>query len=246
MCTVTAFYWPKNDSAEGLLLTVTMNRDEAVNRPEGVVQHKNSPSGNLLHWYPTDAATGGTWFGVGRAGLVFALLNRYQDSQVLGNTAVVSRGAIIPSLLQCDSIDEVEQHLSPTYCGNFSPFDLLVFIGGLCHQFSWNGKLLEKQQQAINDGFFYTSSSINMAEVLDVRSEQFRGFVQQYKTYSRHEFSGYVVSALHSLRGDYNPSYSINMVRSNRQTRSICQARVAESKVECDYWPLAVKQAPVS
>ncbi|BCD97614.1 NRDE family protein [Marinagarivorans cellulosilyticus] len=245
MCTVTAFYWPQSNLAEGPLLTVTMNRDEAVNRPEGVVQHKRSPSGDLLRWFPTDAATGGTWFGVGCAGLVFALLNRYQDSQVLGNTAVVSRGAIIPRLLQCRSTDEVAQHLSLAYCGNFSPFDLLVFIGGLCHQFSWNGKQLEKQQHAISGGFFYTSSSINMAQVLDFRSQQFRGFVQQYKYYSRYEFSDYVVSALHSLQGD-NPSYSINMMRSNRQTRSICQVRVAAGKVECDYWPLAIKHAPVS
>lgn len=239
MCTVTAFYRPVKALGNQFQLIVTMNRDEAIDRAEGAVELQKNAEGALEYWYPTDAATKGTWFGVGSAGLVMTLLNRYQDSHLSKGVGFTSRGAIIPSLLACSTITEIIQKMSPAYCGFFQPFDLLVFSGELCYQFAWDGGALRQLEHAIDRGFFYTSSSIDIEDVTVFRRNHFLHFVNHHKRRPSYEFSRDVVSVLHGARDQKNPSWSINMQRPGRQTRSICQAQVAEAVV-CHYWPLAI------
>lgn len=240
MCTVTAFYRPMCElDNKSRVLIVTMNRDEAVDRAEGTVELQKNAEGALHYWYPTDAATRGTWFGVGAGRLVMTLLNRYQDSHLPTKVALKSRGAIIPSLLSCSTILEVSQKMSLAYCGFFQPFDLLVFLGELCYQFIWDGKTLRKLEHAIDEGFFYTSSSVDLENVSEFRRHHFLDFVNHNKRRPVREFSRDVVSVLHSARDQEKPSWSINMQRPGRQTRSICQAWVGDAIV-CHYWPLAI------
>ena len=88
-----------------------MNRDERPSRlsgtPPTVQQHA---SGSAL--WPTDRDAGGTWVAVSDRGLVSFLLNRYQDSLTWQPERPLSRGALIPGLLDALDLAEVDRRLA--------------------------------------------------------------------------------------------------------------------------------------
>jgi uncharacterized protein with NRDE domain len=119
MCLI-AWHWQPDHETPLLLLG---NRDEFYARPTQSVQWWNDAP--VLAG--RDLQAGGTWLGVNRRGQLAALTN-YRDPLNNRDNAP-SRGALVTDFLTGD-------WSSPTYlnelagrCGDFNPFNLLVFDG---------------------------------------------------------------------------------------------------------------------
>lgn len=119
MCTVTAI-----PIADGFRLAC--NRDERRDRPTArppaihVLQHRRAV-------FPVDPIGPGTWAGVNDAGLAAALLNRtlsLPGGPHAGGSR--SRGLIIPSLLDADSIDRAVAMIDTLRVETLAPFRLLI------------------------------------------------------------------------------------------------------------------------
>ncbi len=192
-----------------------MNRDEFRGRDElNSINHSN---GNC---FPVDKASGGTWFGFNQQGTVMALLNRYQDSQVLTKT---SRGILIPQLLQSNSIDLTLNQLLAQYL--FNPFDLVSTNQTHLIQYGWTGKKLIKAKQ--NIPFFISSSSVDSQIVLSHRMNLFTKFqpVNQEQ----------ILTQLHLFQDGSDKSASIYMSREQTHTKSISQVVIENNSLTFNY-----------
>ncbi len=123
MCLI-AWNWQPNSATPLLLLA---NRDEFYARPA-----------LALHWWEADASGaqilagkdmqgGGTWLGISRTGRLAALTNFRSGVPQRANTP--SRGELVAAFLHSDQpADAYLQQLAPR-CGDYNPFNLLVFDG---------------------------------------------------------------------------------------------------------------------
>jgi uncharacterized protein with NRDE domain len=239
-------------------LIVTMNRDEAIDRLEGEPVTLYDDSGALDYWHPTDAPTGGTWFGVNGEGMVMALLNRYQDINLnqniplqsqnlrsdhsfekhLKNDKYLSRGLIIPALLPCKSIEEVLRKCTTFDWSRYAPFDLFIFYRDGHHQLKWSNNVLSMMNDRSKAPFFYTSSSVDFEDAKLYRESVFKQFVENSLPNKNFESAANdAVSLLHESYCNRNRSLSINMRRPGRHTKSISQVRVNDG-LAMHYWPL--------
>ena len=115
MCTVTVL-------RVGDMLRLVCNRDESRQRPSAY-----SPlitlAGRLHALMPQDPAGRGTWIAANSAGLVFAILNTYPETpRIESDPHRISRGLIIPSLLECAMLLTLELKI---------PSHGLLTVGGL-------------------------------------------------------------------------------------------------------------------
>lgn len=119
-----------------------MNRDEQRTRsialPPAI--HRRGP---LRALYPQEPS-GGTWIGVNERGMTFALLNWYSRTP-LPNTGTISRGSIIPALLEADSPSEAEASLKSFPLAAMNPFRLIIIASSFRSLCEWqsDGHLLE-------------------------------------------------------------------------------------------------------
>lgn len=228
MCTLTVF-------ARDGGTVVTMNRDEADTRDEAgeFVQHNADPRQH--YWWPLDAVSHGTWFGVRGDGLVIALLNRYQAQ---ANPPQRSRGLIIPELLR--SLDTNEHPLrrslpcrrtiSPEKLmeknwQDFAPFDLVLVQQGQLLQCSWEKDEMRVQPVDLDSPYLLVSSSVDYEDSVRVRRNAFEKFVRDFPQASPQE----IIEKLHRQPHADNPSLGFQMKRPGRCTRSISQAIISRA-----------------
>lgn len=123
MCLI-AWNW-QPDSATPLLLLA--NRDEFYARP-ALPLHWWAPASNGSQILAgRDLQGGGTWLGLSRTGRMAALTNFRSATPQRTNTP--SRGELVAAFLQGeDSAASYVQQLA-RHCGDYNPFNLLVFDG---------------------------------------------------------------------------------------------------------------------
>ena len=224
-------------------LIVTMSRDEAVVRHEGtpVLQCKNQ---RFNYWHPTDAQAGGSWFGVNRAGVVAALLNRYQDTPVKPFETYSSRGLIVPKLLACFSKEAVLTQLAALDVKYFMPFDVWVFVGGQRCHYAWDGQQAIFMLSEHNTHFLAMSSSADYVAAKQYRQAAFEQFgLALQANVNPQNVPAEIISQLHQKRCAFNSSLGFNMQRPGRHTKSICQAVITPNCVSYRYVPEAAMAA---
>lgn len=129
MCTLSVVSSPAD--APHCLWRAVFARDELRARPpSGTPVLHDGPTRAL---FPIDAAGGGTWLAVTERGLLLALLN--QNPRPAATPAPTpqprarSRGSIIPTLLDCQSLAETRQALARLDPAGLSPFRLVALCG---------------------------------------------------------------------------------------------------------------------
>lgn len=123
MCLI-AWNWQPSSATPLLLLA---NRDEFYARP-ALPLHWWDPAANGAQILAgKDVQGGGTWLGVSRTGRMAALTNYRCGTPQRSNTP--SRGELVAAFLHSDqSAQDYLQQLAQ-HCGDYNPFNLLVFDG---------------------------------------------------------------------------------------------------------------------
>ncbi|MDH4063084.1 MAG: NRDE family protein [Acidobacteriota bacterium] len=121
MCTVSVVATPDRS-----LVRLLVNRDERRLRPmaQPLLLHR-TVTGTAL--WPIDPVSGGSWIAANDAGLALALLNMNGRRPARG---APSRGAIVPRLAACRSLDEAVAHWRSFDTTGFVPFRLVVVERG--------------------------------------------------------------------------------------------------------------------
>lgn len=208
---------------------ITMNRDELIERVESDPQIHNLNNG-IYGWYPADTVSNGTWFGVNNHGLVLTILNRYQY-QEHNSQAFISRGKIIPYLLGYTGVLACLKALDKLYLAHFMPFTLLLVQGTMLVRVVWNGAKMNQYVETYSTPFFITSSSVNIEAVTAWRNQAFDRFLCENNC-----LSAELLLAFHLTVSKNNLSYSINMQRQGRQTKSITQVAIEHERAKVLYY----------
>jgi len=164
MCTVTAVLLQGGaccSIGDAPVLRVICNRDEARARADAIppLRREFADRTAIL---PIDPLSQGTWIGVNDAGLVLCLLNASLQGPFLAPSRPLrSRGDIIPSLLDCDSVAEIVARVDRVNPHDFPPFRLLAITRDhLAVLASDHSTLRVQHAQPMVDPFFITSSSL--------------------------------------------------------------------------------------
>lgn len=119
MCTILLAYravadWP---------IIVGNNRDEFFSRT--AIPPRVFANGRLQRWIaPVDESSGGSWWACNNNGLLVFLTNRWNG--LPPDESKISRGKLVQSMIQNDSIAAAGEWLCNTDLSSYNPFNLLV------------------------------------------------------------------------------------------------------------------------
>lgn len=216
MCTASVFR-----SSNSLLLTA--NRDELRTRNEAGIKQLNINETHLV--YPVDAAANGTWVGGNNHGVAACLLNMYQSNY----QGVLSRGLIIPKLLEKENLADVRGWLTSIFRAElYSAFVLLVMDIDELYRYKWDGEELIEEIIEFDQWFLESSSSVSLLPTLEHRQ-------QLFSDWQRENGKANDVMAFHLSRDVNNASQSVCMAREKSHTKSICQVAIDQAGVEFRY-----------
>lgn len=214
MCTAT---WQNNKDH----LSFWFNRDELHTRKPAF-----KPvifSSKLKYIAPVDADSGGSWLAVNEAGLIIALLNRYDPFEP---ETPLSRGNLVVESAQFDTIQETVNYLNSIDLKNFKPFQLLILgtnntDAGILQKkiLNWNGIKVTEQTTQVN---MLTSSSVDFDRTAIHRFDLFK----QY-------------SCIRDFHASHEPekSYrSVCMHRNDASTVSVSHIEAGQNKVRFTYF----------
>lgn len=211
MCTVTL-----HRSAHGTI--VTMNRDELRVRPEGVIRQTKTQHG-VGYLFPVDAFSGGTWLGINACGVGACLLNRYGETHLQDNSDIISRGTIIPQILESRNLKQAYQLIEQLPLHRFRNFDLLLFNDNIVlHYTHENG--LGSAQHRTDNWLMLTSSSWNKDAVLGYRQYKFNEYDPERSCYP--DIAESILRDFHLL-ADEDRRFSVLMSRAESHTKSVSQ-----------------------
>jgi hypothetical protein len=138
MCTLTLISVPSNEGPAGL--RVVMNRDELRSRPEGIPPRWREVRAGLRVTWPTDPQAGGTWVAATSDGLVLCLLNLNLRPPVRMPEEPVSRGHVIPRVLERTGGRVDARSLRGIGLEQFAPFRLIIAgRGEPVRELQWDG-----------------------------------------------------------------------------------------------------------
>ena len=213
MCTIS--YLPTGPGA----FLLASNRDEHRARKEAQppVEHQTR-TGRAL--WPIDGEAGGTWIALTDFGIAYTLMNDYQGNwQSDGET--VSRGTIIPEIIDCTSEDEVTRRLERLHDLRFRPFRLLMASASGVSLWHFDGSGLNKSDQGQGAGL-WVSAGGEESRIYKARSKVFEQFLRE--TYSD-ELSR--VKALHTWQESGPGAFSFQLERDDVQVQTV-SATIAE------------------
>ena len=148
------------------------NRDERRTRARGLPPRRGN-AGAVAFAAPIDAEAGGTWIAVSGNGLLLALLNRTTDALAGAGPrpGSVSRGTLIPSLVDAGDASAVFARLAATDLHALAPFRLVVRDGqsGAIATATWSDGALERRELDPQHGLL-CSSSLGDRRVTDART----------------------------------------------------------------------------
>lgn len=221
MCTVT-FIARRN----GYLLG--MNRDEQLSRAPAFSPEKRRV-GNRSALFPCES-TGGTWIGVNDSGVTFALINWYAvTARVMGES--VSRGQIVRSALELDTIDQVSAALTIDRLQRVNPFRLIAVFPKHDEviEWTWDRETLERQRHPwktatwISSGFdepgAQKARALVYSDALSLPSAETQDWLRQ----------------LHSSHAPHRGPYSHCMHREDAATVSYTEVEVTDQQISMEY-----------
>lgn len=212
---------------------VFFNRDESRLRkqaiPPTVHQHLNHQA-----IYPIDPVGGGTWIAVNKKGKTLALLNYYQ-AQINSDKAFISRGTIIPQLL--DSEQDINLQLENMDLSRFQAFQLCVFEVGLtaissdtelAQTYIWDGKELTHRSLLTSDALPITSSALDFEQVYAYRKQTFEQLVSSplapennFQLFHQHQNHDGKLSVLMSRADAHTVSFAQILVQQSVKQKQI-------------------------
>lgn len=209
MCTVTVI-----PTADGVRLAC--NRDELRSRPAALPPALATfgPQRALL---PVDPVSGGTWIAVSDAGLIVALLNRNAGTTRQRNTAPRrSRGAIIPALLRCGSLQEALEQALALEAAAFAPFRLVLVDRRVLAEVVSDGAAVHQpvQPAALAAPRLFTSSGLGDELVAGPRAALFVALFTDAARWAAAQ------DAFHRHQWPESPHLSVRMSRAEARTVS--------------------------
>ena len=254
MCTLSVLRQPlPSGDDEAPLWRVKFNRDERRTRPPALppVQHIYEEH---VAVHPIDPQGGGTWVAVSSAGLVFALLNGYSESdapseadgRVNPATSATSRGLIIPTLLSADTLALAATRaraLDPTA---FLSFRLVIVSDeGACeivhgaHGGHGHGRQLEIRDVEEGDAWMRSSSSVRPGVVLPHRRALFDHEVAASRL-------AVVQDRFHLTRHADDSALGVLMERDDARTMSVTTVEVFAAHARMTYRALEPDATPAT
>lgn len=241
MCTLTIIPWstpaPGRQAPESRGLRVVCNRDESRLRPAALAPQLRT-FGNRQACMPIDSVSDGTWIGASDAGLVAVLMNVYLRGSDAGVHAIqptiaapkLSRGRIIPQVLQAGSLREAQGLASAMDHAPFEPFRLLLVDREQIVELVWvQGSCDLKPPESIRRPLFFTSSGLSDDIVAKPRRRLFdelfvdgRDWPAQQNAFHRHVWPG-------------NERASVWMTRPEAMTVSCTEVELDETHVQMTY-----------
>lgn len=217
MCTVTI----TGDAARTI---VTMNRDEAKDRPEAAPRRWGT--GAAAYVAPVDLRSGGTWIGVNARGVCVCLLNRYDDAP----RGVRSRGHIARGLLEAGSFTEAAVTLAGFATADYSPFTVLLLEQRRGLRFDWTGSAGCSEGLAIGRPLMATSSSWNPGPVGRWRRRYFDACLAAAASERQ------ALNDFHAVAPDGMSRWAPFVDRNDVFTRSIVQVALEPRMSTLRYW----------
>lgn len=233
MCTVSVLRAAFDDSPapEGLLWRVAFNRDEQLTRGTALAPVYGSYGGiDAVH--PVDPDGRGTWIAATSAGLVFALLNETEAARQ--PESPISRGLVIPALLSCGSLGEVEARLSCLPFGRHRPYRLLVIAdSGVLEAVEAGARRLWRHDA--DPRLVRTSSSVEPSVTRSRRTALFEQMVPNPSVSAQ--------DAYHRHRWPDNPESSVLMSRPDAATVSLTVVEAFADGFRLAYrpWPAGAR-----
>jgi Transport and Golgi organisation 2 len=229
MCTVTII------PVEGGF-RLSCNRDERRDRP--VAQPPAvRPLKNRRAVFPMDPVGPGTWIGVNDKGLAAVLLNRTRGSTIPSHRrSRLSRGLVIPMLLDCVSLEAALEICNTPQIGSFDPFQLVAVRGSETAIVTFDGLTLDVNLAQLSRPLMFTSSSLGDAIVGPRRQLFERLFAGDRRTWPRAQ------SRFHRHQWRSRPAVSVLMERPDAKTVSRTVVDVGLRVIELRYLDLESNQ----
>lgn len=207
---------------------VAMNRDEEHSRPAAIPPRWRALLGGSRAIWPTDPKGGGTWIGARQDGHVFCLLNYNLRPAPPAPPHAISRGRIIPTLVEHANADAAISTLSAMELDRFAPFRLVIVApdapsrawrgGSRVHELRWNGVQLDRLPP-ISPAACFVSSGLGDQSVAP-RLELFGARVAPAA-------SSRVQDEFHAHSWPDRPAESVMMHRTDARTVSITTVEVS-------------------
>ncbi|MAE67371.1 MAG: hypothetical protein CMJ18_24185 [Phycisphaeraceae bacterium] len=230
MCTVT-IVMPNDEQTRWRMVC---NRDESPLRPAARPPEARGDD-RLRYVMPVDPESGGTWIAASSAGLVLTLLNA-NASPPRRVERPVSRGTIIPRLIQGRHVDEVialARHLDPT---EFAPFRVVGADQQHLAEIRSDGAVLTTTRKPLGTApLMWASSGLGDARVDAPR----RGLFDEMFSNVPRAASRQRQDAFHRHRWPDRPELSICMQRDEARTVSLTEVDRQSDRIVMRYHPAA-------
>lgn len=219
MCTVSVVPF-----ADGF--RVACNRDELRARPRAL-KPVICPGVITTGVWPRDPISGGTWIGVNDVGLVVALLNRAQRRVATRPAAsrLLSRGTIIPELLQKPTVQAAIETASQIDASRFEPYTLVVLQRRQGFSITVNASRPTIRSHDLSRPHLFTSSSLGDDIAAYWRGKLFATLVEC----STNPLAAQ--ASFHRHRWSDRPDISVRMARADASTVSITTIDVRDQRI---------------
>ncbi|TWT44135.1 hypothetical protein RAS1_05430 [Phycisphaerae bacterium RAS1] len=236
MCTMTII--PR--AAESTLrMRLAFNRDESRTRPLALPPVVR-PFGARRAILPIDPVSDGTWIAVNDAGIAAGLLNVYGESGAGAVRGARSRGEIIPSILDCTSLEAALDRLTgrAELAAEFSAFDLVLSDG-----LRWAELRLDHagvralRPRILDEPLLFTSSGLGDDRVQTPRRRLFEEMIVSADDPLAQQ------AAFHRHRWPDRPELSVCMSRPEACTVNFAIIELHTREARLTYWPAPPDQA---
>jgi uncharacterized protein with NRDE domain len=205
-----------------------MNRDENIARGSEI-----SPKIYNSSIYPKDSKANGTWIAVNKNGIIFALMNSYEKTNI---TPKISRGTIIPLLSETKNIESSIDKLKTIIDENYAPFTLILCDKKNIKKVHWNGDNINYHNHSKQQWQYFTSSSWNEDGVFEYRKEKFN------KWLVNKNFDENGIPTFHKECDKGMEQYCVLVKRKTVETVSITQIEIDDAnKIRLSYLNLKEK-----
>ncbi|MEM1330529.1 MAG: NRDE family protein [Planctomycetota bacterium] len=215
MCTVSVITIPGPD---GPGVRLVSNRDESRRRPEaGPVERHALAGGGAAHW-PIDPVGGGTWIAAAEHGLALTVLNgNLEPAPDLSGVDLISRGTLIPRLIEAATAQAAMARLDGFELGRFAPFRLVATdASGVVIDAFWDRERLVTT--AGRAPACFVSSGLGDS-VVAPRLPRFDELVRPDPTAESQD-------AFHALVDEHRPEVGVLMEREDARTVSVSVVEV--------------------
>lgn len=221
--------------------TLLFNRDELRARGPEIAPAEARTDSGVRYIAPTDSDAGGTWIAANEHGVSVALLNGYAESRGPQRSGWTSRGALVRSLADMRTAEELWRRMSPRRLRAFRPSVVVALgLGERPLMARWDGLGVSFDPRA-DLALPITSSSYEQSEVQRFRRALYArevGGGQAPPAAERPSLAA--LDAYHRWTGPEGSSaLSPCMARADAATRSHCRVEVRRGEVRFQYVPSA-------